>query len=158
MVGRILIEAAPARVLISKAGHEVTDPSLPEDQKVFDSNWFFSGQLVLCEMFGIHLPQGAGLVTKDVMFPKVINYPLHYSLIEAGSGASSPPTGVDSFGAFLRQRHSIINLIMPRKTDPAAYNQGMSMTVMPDRLRLKMFAPTSSTVTLYGIIVAMGAA
>lgn len=73
MVGRILIEAAPARILISKPGHEVTSPSLQESQKIFDSNWFFAGQLIMCRYVSLHYAAGAA-GHHDVMYPKALSY------------------------------------------------------------------------------------
>lgn len=43
-MNRVFISAG--RLVVSEPGHDATDPTLQDEDKVFDSNWFFGSQII----------------------------------------------------------------------------------------------------------------
>lgn len=108
MVNRIIIEADPARVLISKPGQEVTNPLLADNQKIFDSDWFFAGQMIMCKYVTVNYPAGpypAGQV--DFIYPRALGYSPSGMVYRAdpvtGGIDVFPVTGTSGIGVGFKQ-------------------------------------------------------
>ncbi|MFK3665104.1 hypothetical protein ACI2JN_07600 [Ochrobactrum teleogrylli] len=66
MAQRVLIDGNAARLITSKPGYNAT-PSLPDEYKTFDSNWFFGGGIKW------HLTADS-MTTSFVLFPYALDY------------------------------------------------------------------------------------
>lgn len=71
MVDRILMDGSEGRIIVSKAGFNAT-LGMNDANKIFDSAWFFTGQIVMCGTWDVNLPSGSGVL--DFPFPKPLNY------------------------------------------------------------------------------------
>jgi hypothetical protein len=85
----------PGRIIVSKAGF-AADPSMPDDQKLFDSNWDWSG--VLLEAGSVTDPApnqaGGGTLTTKGYPPLVIPFKRDYGYRPAVIARwNAPPTG-----------------------------------------------------------------
>src|SRR5690606_18881607 len=69
MGNRIFIEPDQG-IVVSKEGKDATNPSLPDADKIFDSAWSFSGQIVFAKIVQIDVPAGAHDKTNDFMYPE----------------------------------------------------------------------------------------
>lgn len=61
--------ANAGRIIMSKAGFDAS-PNMPDEQKIFDSNWMATGLVIAAGL--VTVPSGSGEIS--VPFP----YPLHY--------------------------------------------------------------------------------
>lgn len=86
MVDRVLIDGNSARIIVSKAGFNAT-LGMADVNKIFDSDWFFTGQVVTCGFWSTTFPASAG--NFDIMFPKPLSYvpsAMVYNVLEATAG------------------------------------------------------------------------
>jgi len=69
---RLFFNGNPGRIVLSKSGYDATNPSLAEGNKIFDSDWLFSGVVALQGLIQTSLSSGSGSFT--IPFPKDLGY------------------------------------------------------------------------------------
>lgn len=85
MSNRIFIE--PNRgVVVSAPGHDASNPSLSDSNKIFDSNWFAAGQVVMARVVRIDLPPYAHHQFFDTMYEYDLGYIPHTMAFVVNSG------------------------------------------------------------------------
>lgn len=138
-------------LVVSKPGKDATNPSLSDEDKIFDSAWLASGQLIMCKIVKLTLPGFPHSVNIDTMYPKPLGYiphvtalpvinPLFPGNIQYSHAAALNPFGSDDGDIALNGGY--LNLLGGRSrgsySNPAWNVAGSwNITAMTDRVRFQ---------------------
>lgn len=142
MANRVEISAGRG-IVISKPGFDATNPALADENKVFDSSWPFSGQLVMCKLISVNVPRYSGVTTYDHMYPRDLGFYPECVLYNNVLSASTAPPAITTnigFGAPFsgnERGHAI-----PPSDPSITYN--LIASVMTDRIRFTAWADPSA--------------